>query len=52
MMPKFVAVTQLDDEISASLRQRSERRREALTVLVVGWIGHKPSADLVEYLFA
>jgi len=52
MMPKFVAVTQLDDEISASLRQRSERRREALTVLVGRLDRHKPSADLVDVLFA
>jgi len=52
MMPKFAAVTRLDDEIAASLKRRSERRREALTVLVGRLDRNGASADLVDVLFA
>jgi AcrR family transcriptional regulator len=54
VMPKFSAITKLDDEIAASVKQRSERRRQALTVLVRRLrpgAGHA-AADLVDVLFA
>jgi AcrR family transcriptional regulator len=54
MLPKFRAVIQSDEEIAASLKQRAERRRQGLTVLV-GRLrddGGSDSADLVDVLFA
>jgi len=52
VFPKFSAVARLDDEIAESLRQRSERRRHALTVLM-GRLGPaQDHADLVDALFA
>jgi AcrR family transcriptional regulator len=53
ILPKFGAVTKLDDEVAASLHARSERRRHALTVLVgrlVADDGGK-NVDLVDLLF-
>jgi AcrR family transcriptional regulator len=54
LMPKFHAVTQLDDDIAASLGQRRERRRQALTVLVKRLLpdAGRSAADLVDVLFA
>lgn len=54
VMPKFQAVIRLDDEMAASLRKRTERRRHALTALVARLLpdGGKAGADLVDVLFA
>jgi AcrR family transcriptional regulator len=54
VMPKFGAVTKLDDEIAASVKQRAERRRQALTVLVSRLTTREggATADLVDVLFA
>lgn len=54
VMAKFRAVTKLDDEIAASLHQRTERRRQALTVLVkrLAPDAGKTATDLVDVLFA
>jgi AcrR family transcriptional regulator len=54
MLPKFSAVTKLDDEVAASLRPRSERRRHALTVLVgrLTAVDDSRNLDLVDLLFA
>lgn len=54
VMPKFSALTKLDDEVAASVKQRSERRRYALTVLVKRLLpdAGKANADLVDVLFA
>src|ERR1700736_4819028 len=54
MLPKFSAVTKLDDEVAASLLARSERRRHALAVLVSRLTAEDESknADLVDLLFA
>ncbi len=54
MLPKFRAVIQSDEEIAASLKQRAERRRQGLTVLVrrLRDDGGSDSADLVDVLFA
>ena len=54
MLPKFSAMTKLNDEVAASLLARSERRRHALTVLV-GRLTADDDAknvDLVDLLFA
>jgi AcrR family transcriptional regulator len=54
MMPAFHAVIKIDEEIAASLRQRAERRRHALDVLVTRLVPEvgKAKADLVDVLFA
>jgi AcrR family transcriptional regulator len=54
MLPKFGAVTKLDDEVAASLHARTERRRHALTVLVGRLIADDDgkNVDLVDLLFA
>jgi AcrR family transcriptional regulator len=54
MLPKFSAVTKLDDEVAASLHARSERRRHALTLLLsrFGADDDSKSVDLVDLLFA
>lgn len=52
VLPKFSAVAQLDDEIAQSLKQRSERRRQALTVLVGPLAPGRDQAALVDVLFA
>jgi AcrR family transcriptional regulator len=50
---KLAALTKLDDEIAESLRQRSERRRQALTVLTGRLLpGTGRVDDLVDVLFA
>jgi hypothetical protein len=52
VFPKFSAVAKLDDEIAQSLKQRSERRRQALTVLVGRNASGQDQAELVDVLFA
>jgi AcrR family transcriptional regulator len=54
LLPRFTAVTKLDDDVAASLLSRTERRRQALTVLVsrlaVG--DERKTPDLIDLLFA
>ena len=52
VLPKFSAVAKLDDEIAQSLRQRSERRRQLLTVLTGRIALDQDQTDLVDLLFA
>jgi AcrR family transcriptional regulator len=52
VLPKFSAVAKLDDEIAQSLRQRSERRRQLLTVLTGRTASDQDQTDLVDLLFA
>lgn len=52
VLPKFSAVAKLDDEIAQSLRQRSERRRQLLTVLIGRIASDQDQTDLVDVLFA
>jgi AcrR family transcriptional regulator len=52
IFPKFSAVAKLDDEIAQSLKQRSERRRQVLSVLVDRLDLGQGEADLVDVLFA
>lgn len=56
VMPRFGALAKLDDEVAASLKLRTERRRQALTPLVGRLLdadaSAKASADLVDILFA
>lgn len=54
LMPRFQALIKLDDEVATSLKQRTERRRRALTVLVKRLTAdvEKANADLVDILFA
>ena len=54
VMPKFGAMIRLDEELAPSLRQRAERRRTALTVLVkrLGPVKAKADAELADILFA
>ena len=52
VLPKFSAVAKLDDEIAQSLRQRSERRRQLLTVLIGRIASDQDQTDLVDLLFA
>ncbi|HEU4664140.1 MAG TPA: TetR/AcrR family transcriptional regulator [Dokdonella sp.] len=53
-MPRFHAVVRLDDELAASLAERSERRRHALASLVRRLAPRRDEsgADLVDALFA
>ena len=51
LFPKFSALARLDDEIAESIKQRSERRRHALEVLVARLEAHEPQ-ELVDVLFA
>jgi AcrR family transcriptional regulator len=53
VFPKFSAVARLDDEISASLKQRTERRRQALKVLI-GRMSPAPKKpeDLIDLLYS
>jgi AcrR family transcriptional regulator len=53
-MPRFHAVIRLDDDLAASLAERTERRRHALGALVRRLFPRheKPDADLVDVLFA
>jgi AcrR family transcriptional regulator len=50
-LAKLAGMTKLDRDIAASLKQRTERRRGVLTVLVQRLRVHEP-ADLVDVLFA
>jgi AcrR family transcriptional regulator len=52
VFPKFSAVAKLDEDIAQSLKQRTERRRQALTVLVGRWAAIQDQAGLVDVLFA
>ena len=54
MLPNFRAAILADEEIAASLKQRAERRRQALAALVDRMIpeGGQRGADLVDVLFA
>lgn len=52
IFPKFSAVGRLDDEIAQSLKQRSERRRHGLTVLIGRLAMPQGQAELVDVLFA
>ena len=54
MLPKFSAVTKLDDDVAASLLSRTERRRHALTVLVSRLTvdDERKNPDLIDLLFA
>src|SRR5258708_29613784 len=52
VLPKFSAVAKLDDEIAESLKQRSERRRQLLTVLTGRIALDQDQTDLVDLLFA
>jgi AcrR family transcriptional regulator len=52
VFPKFSAVAKLDAELAQSLKQRSERRRQALTVLVGRMASGQDQAELVDVLFA
>ncbi len=54
LMPKFGALARLDPEVAASLRLRTERRRQALTVLVKRLLpdAPKPNPELIDVLFA
>lgn len=54
MMPAFHAAIKIDEEIAASLQQRTERRRRGLTVLVERLVpgGGNANADLIDVLFA
>lgn len=52
VFPRFMAVARLDDEIAESLVQRSERRRQVLTVLVGRIASGQEQTDLVDVLFA
>jgi AcrR family transcriptional regulator len=52
VLPRFSAVAKLDDEIAQSLKQRSERRRQGLTVLIGRLDARQGQAELVDVLFA
>ena len=54
MFPKFDAVAKLDDEIAASVKRRTERRRGALTALVsrLDAQAERANTDLIDILFA
>jgi hypothetical protein len=54
LLPKFSAVTKLDDDVAASLLSRTERRRHALTVLVsrLNVDDERKKPDLIDLLFA
>jgi AcrR family transcriptional regulator len=50
-LAKLAGMTKLDRDIAASLKQRTERRRQVLTVLVERLPRVRKSADLVDVLF-
>lgn len=52
VLPKFAAMSKLDKEIAASLKQRTERRRHALAALVERLPRVHAPADLTDVLFA
>lgn len=51
-LAKLAGMTKLDRDIAASLKQRTERRRGVLTVLVKRLRPAREPADLVDILFA
>jgi AcrR family transcriptional regulator len=51
-LAKLAGMTKLDRDIAASLKQRTERRRRVLTVLVERLPRVRAAADLVDVLFA
>jgi AcrR family transcriptional regulator len=51
-LAKLAGMTKLDRDIAASLKQRTERRRRVLTVLVERLPGVRQPFDLVDVLFA
>lgn len=51
-LAKLAGMTKLDRDIAASLKQRTERRRRALTMLVQRLPRVREPADLVDVLFA
>jgi hypothetical protein len=54
LLPKFSAMTKLDDDVAASLLSRTERRRHALAVLVSRLTvdDERKNPDLIDILFA
>ena len=52
VIPTISAVAKLDDEIAQSLKERSERRRQVLTVLIGRIASGQDQTDLVDVLFA
>lgn len=52
VFPRFSAVAKLDEEIAQSLKQRTERRRQALTMLVGRLAAIQDQPGLVDVLFA
>lgn len=52
VMPKFSAVAKLDAEIALSLKQRTERRRKALSVLTNRFADIQNKNDFVDVVFA
>jgi len=51
-MPRLMALAKLDDEFAASFRERTERRRKALTVLVGRLPKVAAPTALIDLLFA
>lgn len=51
-LPRFDALTRLDDEVAASLKARKERRRVALATLVQRLGPRRDAAELVDLLYA
>jgi AcrR family transcriptional regulator len=51
-VPRVMAFARLDKEIAESMRERSERRRHLLRALVGRCSNGRPSAELVDLLFA
>ena len=52
VLPMLSAVAKLDEEIAQTLKQRAERRRQILTVLVGRMASAQNRAELVDMLFA
>lgn len=52
VLPRFDALTRLDDEVAASLKARRERRRGALATLVQRLGTRRDAAELVDLLYA
>lgn len=51
-LPRFDALTRLDDEVAASLKARKERRRIVLATLVQRLGSARDAAELVDLLYA
>ena len=52
LMPRFEALTRLDEEVAQSLKARRERRRTVFTTLVARLMGGRADFDLVDLLYA